>query len=152
MGQPRWLAPIIISAYAYFVFLGLTDSVQIGKKAADGATLRITAESSMNENFTKFATWLAASDALIEQAPREEVAEVARVLALHVAHYRQRYGDVSIEESLEMLRTETVSDEQAKVLAEGFGVLVEVLKALPEDALAMIAGDTQMTLRRVYKR
>ena len=40
------------------------------------------------------------------------------------------YGDVSIEESLEMLRAETVSDEQAKTLADGFGVLVEVLKAL----------------------
>ena len=30
----------------------------------------------------------------------------------------------------EMLRTEKVSDEMAKVLADGFGVLVEVLKAL----------------------
>jgi len=40
------------------------------------------------------------------------------------------YGDVSIEESLEMLRTEKISDEQAKVLADGFGVSVEVLKAL----------------------
>ena len=65
-----------------------------------------------------FATYLAATDALIEQATKEEVAEVARVLALHVAHYRKRYGDVSIEESLEMLRTETVSDEMAKVLAD----------------------------------
>ena len=58
----------------------------------------------MDEDFSKFATWLAESDALIEQAPRKEIAEVARVLALHVAHYRQRYGDVSIEESLEMLQ------------------------------------------------
>ncbi len=37
---------------------------------------------------------------------------------------------MSIEESLEMLRTEKISDEQAKVLADGFGVLIEVLKAL----------------------
>ena len=56
------------------------------------------------------------------------------MLALHVAHYRQRYGDVSVEDSLEMLRSENVSDEQAKVLAEGFGVLVEVLKALATPA------------------
>ena len=40
------------------------------------------------------------------------------------------FRNVSIEESLEMLRTERVSDEQAKVLADGFGVLVQVLKAL----------------------
>ncbi len=84
----------------------------------------------MGVDFQKFVTYLAASDALIEQATKEEIAEVARVLALHVAHYRARYGDVSIEESLEMLRAEKVSDEQAKVLADGFGVLVEVLKAL----------------------
>ena len=37
---------------------------------------------------------------------------------------------MSIEESLGMLRTEKISDEQAKILADGFGVLVEVLKAL----------------------
>ena len=58
------------------------------------------------------------------------MAEWLHFVALHVAHYRQRYGDVSIEESLEMLRTEKVSDEMAKTLADGFGVLVEVLKAL----------------------
>ena len=37
---------------------------------------------------------------------------------------------MSIEESLEMLRTEKVSDEMAKTLADGFGVLVEVITAL----------------------
>ena len=37
---------------------------------------------------------------------------------------------MAIEESLEMLRTESVSDEMAKVLADGFGVLVQVIKAL----------------------
>ncbi len=50
--------------------------------------------------------------------------------ALHVDRYRVRYADVSIEESLEMLRTERISDVQAKVHAIGFGVSVEVLKAL----------------------
>ena len=36
-----------------------------------------------------------------------------------------------------LLRTERISDEQAKVLAHGFGVLIEMLKALgsPEGAL-----------------
>ncbi len=55
---------------------------------------------------------LQASDKLIEQATKEEVAEVARVLA-HAAHYQAPYADLSIEESLEMLRTEKVSDEMA---------------------------------------
>ena len=83
----------------------------------------------MTDEIQRFIALLQASDTLIEQATKDDVAEVARVLALHVAHYRRRYGDVSIEESLEMLRTEKISDEMAKVLADGFGVLVEVLKA-----------------------
>jgi hypothetical protein len=58
------------------------------------------------------------------------IANVEHPTMIHVAHYRQRYGDVSLEESLQMLRTEKVSDEMAKTLADGFGVLVEVLKAL----------------------
>ena len=52
------------------------------------------------------------------------------VLVLHVSRYRARYEDVSVEESLDMLRTEKNSDEQAKTLADGFGVLVQALKAL----------------------
>ena len=58
------------------------------------------------------------------------IATVEHPTMIHVAHYRTRYGDVSFEESLKMLRTERVSDEQAKVLANGLGVLIEVLKAL----------------------
>ena len=37
---------------------------------------------------------------------------------------------MSIEESLEMLRTERISNEKTKILTDGFGVLVEVPKAL----------------------
>ncbi len=44
----------------------------------------------MNEDFQKFVAYLGVSDTLIEQATKEEIAEVARVLALHVAHFRQR--------------------------------------------------------------
>jgi len=66
----------------------------------------------------------------LRRRQKKEIAEVARVLALHVAHYRKRYGDVSIEESLNMLRIEIVSDEMAKTLADGFRVLVDALKAL----------------------
>jgi hypothetical protein len=84
----------------------------------------------MNEDFQKFATYLGVSDALIEQATKDEITEVARVLALHVAHCRAQFGDVPIEESLEMLRTEKISNEMAKVLADRLWVLAEVLKAL----------------------
>jgi hypothetical protein len=49
---------------------------------------------------------------------------------LHVGHYRTHYGDVPIGESIEPLATENVTDDMARVLASGFGALVEVLKAI----------------------
>ena len=84
----------------------------------------------MTSEIQRFIDLLQASDTLIEQATKEDVAEVARVLALHVAHYRRRYGDISVDESLALLKIEKLDDDTAGSLADGFGVLVEVLKAL----------------------
>ncbi len=64
----------------------------------------------MNDDFQRFAAYLKVSDELLEQASKEEIAEVARVLALHAGHYRTRYGRVPISESQEKLRTETHVD------------------------------------------
>jgi hypothetical protein len=47
----------------------------------------------------------------------------ARVLALHVAHYQTKHGAIPVEESLQLMLTETINDEQAKTLADGFEVL-----------------------------
>ena len=58
------------------------------------------------------------------------MAEVARVLALHVAHYRRRFGDIPVDESLTLLKIEKLDDDTARNLADGFEVLTEVLKAL----------------------
>jgi hypothetical protein len=90
----------------------------------------------MSQAFERFAAYLKLSDQLIEQASKEEVAEVARVLALHVAHYQTKHGAIPVKESLQVMLTETINDEQAKTLADGFEVLIEVMKsvATPEGA------------------
>lgn len=84
----------------------------------------------MTEDFQRFTALLTASDQLIEQATKEDLAEVSRVLALHVAHYRTQFGDIPIEDSLDLLGVEKLTDEMARVLADGLEVLIEVLKAL----------------------
>ena len=45
----------------------------------------------MSQEFERFATYLKVSDRLIEQASEEDMAETARVLALHLAHYQKKY-------------------------------------------------------------
>ena len=84
----------------------------------------------MNEEVEQFSRYLAASDALLEQASKEEIADTARVLAFHLAHYRTRYGDLPTTESLHLLTTETITDEIAVTLVSGLEALIGVLKAL----------------------
>ena len=43
----------------------------------------------MSQEFERFATYLKVSDRLIEDATKEDMAETARVLALHLAHYQK---------------------------------------------------------------
>ena len=84
----------------------------------------------MSQEFERFATYLKVSDRLIEQASKEDIAEVARVLALHLAHYQTKYDAIPVQESLKLMLTETIDDSQAGALADGFAVLIEVIRAV----------------------
>ena len=61
------------------------------------------------------------------------VTETARVLALVVAGYQAKFAEIPVEESLRLLRVETLNDEDARMLASGLETLVGVLGALRED-------------------
>jgi hypothetical protein len=52
------------------------------------------------EDFARFAGYAKLSDQMIEQASKEEVAAVARVLALHLAHYRAKHGEIPLKNRL----------------------------------------------------
>ena len=88
----------------------------------------------MSEVFERFGVCLKVADMMIEQASKEEVAETARVLALHLAHYRARYDEIPLKKAFDLLLTETVSDEQAGELADGFEVLIKVMQTLSSPA------------------
>jgi len=49
------------------------------------------------------AAYLALAEQLLAGASKEDLAEAARLLALNVARYRQRYGDLPLEQSSDML-------------------------------------------------
>ena len=56
--------------------------------------------------------------------------ENARVLALHLAHYRAAYGEIPLSKAFDLLTRETLDDQQAGELADGFGVLIKVRQTL----------------------
>ena len=85
----------------------------------------------MSPEVERFLACLKISDELDQQASKDELADLARVLALNIAQYRTQFGDIPVGESLKLLLdTQTLGDDQAKALADGFEVLITVMKAL----------------------
>lgn len=78
-------------------------------------------------DLSTFEQYYKLADALIEQATKEQLAECARLLALNVAHYQSRFGEVPLEETLAMLDADAPNEKQATLLAFGMENLVGVL-------------------------
>ena len=67
---------------------------------------------------------------LIAKASKDQIAECARLLALNLAHYQSKFGDLPLEETLAMIDAGVPNDDQAKLLAHGMENLVGVLGAV----------------------
>ncbi len=81
-------------------------------------------------DLSMFAQYSKLADMLIAQASKEQVAECARFLALNLAHYKMRYGELPLDETLAMADAVEPNDEQAVMLANGMENLVGVLGAI----------------------
>ncbi len=58
-------------------------------------------------------------DEMIAESSKEGLAECARLLALNVAHYKSKYGELPLEEHQAMLETQEIDKDLAKLLASG---------------------------------
>jgi hypothetical protein len=67
------------------------------------------------------------ADILIEQAGKEQLAQCARLLALNLAHYQGKFGEMPLEDTLAILDATEPNDEQVVLLADGMEILVGVL-------------------------
>lgn len=76
---------------------------------------------SMFEQYYKLA------DQLIEKVSKEDLAECARLLALNVAHYQSKYGELPLDETLAMIGMNNPNAEQLQLMTDGMEVLVGVL-------------------------
>lgn len=66
-------------------------------------------------------------DQLIEKASKEDIAETARLLAVNLAHYQIKYGELPLDETLAMLDVVKPNAEQTEMLVMGMQNLVGVL-------------------------
>jgi hypothetical protein len=66
---------------------------------------------------TGFITWIQPADQMLGTATKDQLAETARLLALNLAQYQQRFGVRPLENIEELLRTKE-SDEGTAQLQE----------------------------------
>jgi hypothetical protein len=86
----------------------------------------------MSEDFREFKTYYSLSSKLIDDMSKEQLADCARLLALHLADYRLRFGDIPQRDFLSLLGIVEITDEQARLLREGMELLAGYLASLPE--------------------
>ena len=66
-------------------------------------------------------------DEMIAESTKADLAECARLLALNVAHYKAKYGELPLEEHQAMLEADDIDEEMAKLLASGVLEMTSVL-------------------------
>jgi len=74
-----------------------------------------------------FAQYNKLADQLIEKVSKDDLAECARLLALNVAHYQGKYGQLPLDETLAMIGMTKPNEEQLQLMTDGMGILVGVL-------------------------
>lgn len=78
-------------------------------------------------DLSTFATYYKLADRLIEKVSKDDLAECARLMALSIAHYQQKYGELPLDETLAMLGIAQPNDEQIEILSSGMEIFVGVL-------------------------
>ena len=87
----------------------------------------------MSEAISRFATFLQLSDDMLVRAERDDLEECVRILAVHCAHYRSKFGELSMSDTLELLSCETMNDEQARWIGDGLELVVATLGVLEQE-------------------
>jgi len=83
-------------------------------------------------NFEEFKSYYALGDRLIEAMSPEQLADCLRMLALHLADYRFRFGDIPRQDVLDLLGATEISDNHARLLRDGMELLVGYLATVRE--------------------
>lgn len=88
-------------------------------------------------DLTKLERYMALVDKLVQLADKDDLAECARLLAMNVAHYEMKYGEMPLHDRLAMTYvTEELNDQQNELVTKGMeamvGVLGSVIQGLEE--------------------
>ncbi|MFA6902721.1 MAG: hypothetical protein WC236_06545 [Gallionellaceae bacterium] len=78
-------------------------------------------------DLSTFQQYYKLADQLIEKVSKDDLAELARLLAMNIAHYQSKYGELPLEETLAMLGVTKPNEEQVKLITNAMEIFVGVL-------------------------
>jgi hypothetical protein len=73
------------------------------------------------------------TDRMINEASKEAVVAAARMLAVQIGHYQRKFGAFSLDETMDLLESEGLSEEQAAWMADGLENLAVALATIDDD-------------------
>jgi hypothetical protein len=80
-----------------------------------------------NATFQEFKAYWQLSEELIADASKDDLAEVARILALQAAQYARKYGELQWPDLAGLLTASRLDEESVGLLRDGTVALVGVL-------------------------
>jgi hypothetical protein len=78
-------------------------------------------------DLSKVEQYIALADKLVLLADKEELAECGRILAMNLAHYKMKYGELPLDDGIFMADLGKLSEQQAELIIDGMETLVRVL-------------------------
>jgi len=74
------------------------------------------------------------TDRMINDASKEAIATAASILAIQVGHYQRKFGNIPLDEAMDLLEAEGLSEDQAGWVADGLENLAVVLSSIKGEA------------------
>lgn len=78
-------------------------------------------------DLSTFQQYYKLADQLIEKVNKDDLAECARLLAMNIAHYQSKYGELPLNETLAMLGMGIPNEEQVELITNAMEIFVGVL-------------------------
>jgi len=78
-------------------------------------------------DLSTFAQYYKLADQLVDKVSKEDLAECARLMALNVAQYQSKYGELPLDETLAMINLDKPNEDQLKLMTDGMEIFVGVL-------------------------
>lgn len=97
------------------------------------ASERGNAEELYQNPSKRFDALLLHSDEVLLNAERFDLQDCVRILAAHCAQYQSKFGEIPLSETVHLLTSGGLNDEQAGLVANGLDLIVSVIAVLEDE-------------------